>query len=528
MKNINNILKKVCIFSLVATMASCDLLDTKPYDFVAPETFYKNESDCNMALAAVYWTMAREHVYGSNYSGIFSNLDDLSYYTRKDQTSAASNLHNASNGDVYNTWEKIYSGINNANMLLDNVDKASFSDEKARMRIKGEAKFLRAYYHFILVQAWYEVPIRKETVSDITKSSLAPTPHAEALDWIIKEMEDCIDMVDDSSYDKSPSHVKKTVVEGILARVCLFRAGATGNGGKAFYEKAAKYAKAVYDSHKHSLNPNVYTLWKNVCSNQYDKEFNESMWEVEFLGTRDDGNFTEGRMGNVLGNLQENGNNDGAGYTYAFFGGSLILWDMFDAKDVRRDLSMAPYKLNNKDVQVAWTDKQLVERRCGKFRREWESSKVKNKNYTEENFCIIRYADILLMLAEAENEANQGPTALAYACLKEIRDRAGISEVKGVSYTDFQQTVRDERARELCFEGLRKYDLVRWGLYYKAVHDDLGVAVADKRWSTASMYLGAAQFVNNTKEGQHEFLPIPYKELSVNTSMVQNKYWLNK
>ena len=246
MKSINNIFKKVCILAIVTSMAGCDMLDTKPYDFVAPETFYKNETDCTMALAGVYWTMAAEHVYGNRYSCMLSNIDDLSYYYRQNQTSAVvANSHNTGNTDLWYTWESLYSGINNANVLLDNIDGASISDEKVRARIKGEAKFLRAYYHFLLVQGWYEVPIRKETVKDITVSSLEATPHAEALDWIIQEMEDCLDMVDNSSYDQSPSHVKKTVVEGILARVCLWRAGEPSKGGKPYYEKAAKYAKAV-------------------------------------------------------------------------------------------------------------------------------------------------------------------------------------------------------------------------------------------------------------------------------------------
>ena len=74
--------------------------------------------------------------------------------------------------------------------------------------------------------------------------------------------------------------------------------------------------------------------------------YNESMWEVEFVGTRDDGSYTESRIGNVIGNLQENSAGTGAGYTYAFYAGSLILWDLFDAKDARRDLAMAPYKLS--------------------------------------------------------------------------------------------------------------------------------------------------------------------------------------
>lgn len=265
-------------------------------------------------------------------------------------------------------------------------------------------------------------------------------------------------------------------------------------------------------------------MWKALASDKYETTYNESMWEVEFVGTRDDGSYTESRIGNVIGNLQENSAGTGAGYTYAFYAGSLILWDLYDAKDARRDLAMAPYKLNNKDVQVAWKDNQIVDRRCGKYRREWESSSPKHKNYTQENYCLLRYADVLLMLAEAENEANQGPTALAYTCINEVRKRAGIDEVKDLSYGDFQKLIRDERGRELCFESLRKYDLVRWGIYYKAIKENLGAAVNDARWSTANNAKGAAQYVSNTTE-KNQFLPIPTKELGVNTKLEQNKYW---
>ena len=525
MKSINSIFKKICVLTIAASMAGCDMLDTKPYDFVAPETFYKNETDCNMALAGIYWTMAAEHVYGNRYSCMLSNVDDLSYYYRQNQTGAVfANAHNTGNTDLWYTWTSLYSGINNANVLLDHIDNADISDGKTKRRIKGEAKFLRAYYHFLLVQGWYEVPIRKTTVTDIATCSKEATPHAEALDWIIQEMEECIDMVDDSGYDLSPSHVKKTVVEGILARVCLWRAGEPSKGGKAFYEKAARYAKSVCDSQKHKLNPDVSELWKALSSDRYDNTYNESMWEVEFIGTRDDGSYTESRIGNVIGNLQENSSPTGAGYTYAFYAGSLILWDLFDEKDTRRDLSMAPYKLNNKDVQVAWKKDQITDRRCGKYRREWETSNPKHKNYTQENYCLLRYADVLLMLAEAENEVNQAPTELAYNCINMVRKRAGIDEAKNLTYADFRKLIQDERGRELCFESLRKYDLVRWGIYYKTIKESLGTAVKDPRWSTANNAKGAAQYVGNTEE-KHQFLPIPTKELGVNTKLEQNKYW---
>lgn len=103
MKKMNNLFKKICLWSLVVTMASCDFLDTKPYDFVAPETFYQNEKDCTMALAGVYYTLVKGTVYGNNYSLMFSNTDDLSYFAREfdgnpvKNHGAVCNTHDAAN-----------------------------------------------------------------------------------------------------------------------------------------------------------------------------------------------------------------------------------------------------------------------------------------------------------------------------------------------------------------------------------------------------------------------------------------------
>lgn len=531
MKAIYKYLQTVGLVICTCLMLSAcdDFLDTKPYDFVAPETFYTNESECKMALAGVYYTLVYQEIYGNFYSCMISNVDDLSYYQRNSgalTSQVYGNDHNAGNQHVWGAWEVLYKGINNANMLLENIDNADM-EESIKTRMKGEAKFLRAYYHFLLVQGWYEVPLRKESFKDVNNSQLESTSHEEALDWIIQEMEACVDMVDDSDYDLSPSYVKKNTVMGILARVYLWRAGYPANGGQPYYAKAAEWAKKVKDSNKHHLNPDVYALWKNLASDQYDTEYNESIWEAEFIGNRSAdglGNYTDGRIGNVIGNLQQCATTTGTGYSYGFYAASLILWDLFEENDLRRDLSIAPYKINNKDEKINWKDTELVQRCCGKFRREWETSSYKEKNWTPENYPILRYADVLLMLAEAENEANQGPTDLAYECINTIRKRAGISELSGLSYVDFQQAVRDERARELCFESLRKYDLVRWGIYVEAIHDKLGAATQDSRWATDNNYIGAKDYAARTQE-KHQFLPIPTKELDVNGKLQQNKYW---
>ncbi len=530
-----NILKKAfCVILGVSSLTACDFLETDPYDFAAPETFYSNETECTMALAGVYWSLATQNLYGNFYSCEVSNVDDLSYYTRTTNTAGNtwSNEHTPSSERVWTTWQELYIGIKNANMLIENVDKASMSDE-LKLRIKGEAKFLRAYYHFLLAQAYYDVPLRKEVLNNINQTSIESTPHADLIDWVIAEMEDCISMVDSEKYDAKPGHVKKTTVEGMLSRVCLWRAGYPSNGGKPFYDKAAKYAKAVYDSKKHDLNPDLYAMWTNMAQDKYDTKYNESMWEVEFVGDRQGNNYTESRIGNVIGNAQRNGNTNGKGYTYAFYAGTLILWDLFEEGDNRRDLSLAPYWLNASDKVLQWSDKEIVQRRCGKFRREWELGDYKNKNWTPENYPILRYADVLLMLAEAENEANNGPTALAYTAVNKVRSRAGIKEeISGLSYDQFKQLIQDERGRELCFESLRKYDLVRWGIYVERMSVDLYNASQDARWAkkaettdkTGGQYTNAAAVAKRTTE-QHQFLPIPAKELGVNTKLEQNKYW---
>lgn len=521
MKNILFIL----LFAL--SLNSCsDFLDTRAYDFVSPEEFYQNQNDAQMALAGVYSTLATENVYGNRYSCMISNVDDLSFYVRPSTqtvTHVYGNDHNTSNTDIYNAWSSIYKGIESANILLERIENSNI-DEAVKTRIKGEAKFLRAYYHFLVAQAWKDVPIRKESFKDVSKSALAATPQAEALDWIISEMEETITMVDDEMYDNRPSYVKKTVVEGILARVCLTRAGYPTNGGKPYYEKAAAYAKSVKDAQKHGLNPDVYEMWKRMASDRYDTKYNESMWEVEFIGSRElDGNWTDGRIGNVIGNIQKNGSTEGLGYSYWFYGGSLILWDLYDGNDKRRDLSMAPYQIDAKDQYIYWKDNQIVQRACGKFRREWETLMPRHKNYTQENYPIIRYADVLLMLAEAENEVNQSPTPLAYEAINTVRERAGIEPLSGLSYAEFQQELRDERGRELCFESLRKYDLVRWGIYTDAIQA-LGEATYDSRWPGGSNYSTARAFAERTQK-KHEFLPIPLKELAINTELSQNPLW---
>lgn len=156
---------------------------------------------------------------------------------------------------------------------------------------------------------------------------------------------------------------------------------------------------------------------------------------------------------------------------------------------------------------------------CAKFRREYETAAKKNKNSTSINFPILRYSDVLLMIAEAENEANGGPTPLAYECLNAVRQRAGISQnaTDYISQERFRQAVKDERAMELCFEYTRRSDLIRWGEFVENMNALVMRAQNKQNWGEGQQ---AAPFFRVTSA--YRYFPIPESEKAVNKLITGN------
>lgn len=167
-------------------------------------------------------------------------------------------------------------------------------------------------------------------------------------------------------------------------------------------------------------------------------------------------------------------------------------------------------------------------RDCGKFRRETEYEGIKGDRgtYTPINYPILRYADVLLMYAEAYNEYNGGPTEKVFEdCILPIRERAGIKTRPYSEYSSqeaFRQLVRNERGRELVFESIRKYDLIRWGIFESSMAQYIDDA-SSSEWTgnTAT----AASTMAASVQSKHIVLPIPSIELGVNKALRQNPLW---
>ena len=161
--------------------------------------------------------------------------------------------------------------------------------------------------------------------------------------------------------------------------------------------------------------------------------------------------------------------------------------------------------------------------RCiAKYRREYETILPKSKYYTPINFPVLRYSDVLLMLAEAENEVNGGPNDLARECINEVRERANLNPLPETltDQAEFREAIKKERAMELCFEALRRWDLIRWGDFYNTMQG-MGIYVNDAAWGSNYKYASAYYDVIPS----YVYFPIPAWEISTNGQMEQNTGW---
>lgn len=553
----------------VTSLFSCSFFDVEP-QVICSETFYNSEAEVKYGLAGVYGAIGKEQFYGNYYSLMYANIDDLCYFNRDISTNYLQYCrHNASTSQVYDIWTAMYQGVNNANSFMEAVVKTDYDKDG---KYFNEARFLRAYYHFLLAQSFGDVPLRTVAVKKPDEVMCPATPQYDILTWAAAEMEACLELASEEVTEQ-PSRVTKTTMQGILARVYLFLAGESVKGGDktAFLTKARDFAHAVIESGKHDLNPDYSRVFINMIEDKYDTEYRESMWEAEFLGDRSSAeNWSNGRIGDLLG-LQSGDSNSSkyteftCNYAYGQYDGSLKLWDLYwqtdrtadenalpTITDKRQEWNLPPYNYAGNAQQppygettgkaVAGIDKtpyvynsvstsndptaaQAI-RNCGKFRREvqYEGQKTSKLLYTTINYPILRYSDVLLMYAEASNELS-GPTQEAYDCVAKVRTRAGVATLPMGSYDkdSFRELVRNERGRELCFESLRRFDLIRWGIYVKEMNKYTEWS-ADERWSKSAKAARAANMGGYIKP-MHVLLPIPAIELGVNKELVQNELW---
>lgn len=578
-------IKNIFLGSTMLLFTACNFLETTPNDFIDPDDFYKDDTEAFMGLAGIYNTLNSSNVYGEKYYQAVGT-DDLTYYYTSStaEVGLSNNNYTANDANLAAIWQGLYEGINNANYFLERITDAPVTEENKKL-YRGEATFLRAYFYFLLAQSWGDVPLitTAQTNTDNYMPNIKATPQATVLKFVTDEMEKVLNDGENYSIGTiqtvGSGRVSRSAVKGILARVYLKRAGWPTNETE-LYAKAKYWAGEVINpqdgSMTHSLNLQGYAqVFKNLASDTYDPA--EVIWEVEFKGNRQDSHTNAGRVGSLICGIQ---NADvlqtSLGYSYGRHCVTPGLWDLYNDldgdgkpelistkdesdplneknnRDERKDWNIAPYRFQKRDdATVYWkrnweyigdvklnnngdpdlkegnqqfaTRTQYIERNAGKFRREYELVTPRDKNYTPINFPLLRYSDVLLMYAEAQNKADGTPSVKSIAYVNEVRTRANAPEVTITDSDDFQRLIEDERGRELCFEGLRKMDLIRWGKY-KSAMEDVSLYATDPRWSSGRQYL-LVYATNGATSDRYQWLPIPTRELGLNNLLQQNQAW---
>ena len=426
---------KQIIFLLIisaAVLPACKkILDTVPDASLAPATSYQSATQINAALAGIYFNLRGRAMYGEYYINRMTIASDETYFYN---TSFPYTYFQNVSTDVQLTdiWRGCYQSINYANTLLENIDESSAGKVDAAIvrRAKGEALFLRGFNYFLLAQWWGDVPLQIRASAGPDDSQIARTPVKEVYDQIITDMT----AADSMLYDQTAAtfsyseRVTRTAVQGILARVCLFAAGQPVNDTKRFAE-AKEWAKKVMLSNQHTLLSSYSQVFIDECANRYNKE---NIWEIGFNQNGAGNISASGTVGIQVGVPQTSNNGviGGAtqydsGYCYGYGKLHPRLFYTYQSGDVRRDWNCSNYVFTNAVKTSVGTG--VWNRAPAKWRREYEptiSRSQQNGNAT--NFPMLRYADVLLMFAEAENEVN-GPTAEAYNAINLVRKRS-VSE----------------------------------------------------------------------------------------------------
>lgn len=379
-------------------------------------------------------------------------------------------------------WSNIYQGIEKANLAIQGLSQYADLTDSKMAQLYGEALTLRAMAYVDLINAWGDVPARFEPTT--TETMYAPKTDKDIIyKQIIKDLQEAQDMVawpNETDVTSTVERINKAFVKGLLARVCLQASGySLRNDGNCslssdpelsksvLYPIALQACKDVMEQEGKSvaLKDNYQDIFNDICRDVI-KAGSESLWEVPYNNEP----TARGRLVYTFGLKHEKDNNDkmvganGGGYV----GPTPNFFFDYSEKDKRRDITCVPY-IWKKGVQ---TISSLNNWNFGKLRYEWMNRYIAstddgiNKQY-------MRYADIVLMRAEIENELN-GPSAAA-PYLKQIRQRAfdkadWSTEVDQyvataqASKTTMFNAIVDERAFEFAGELVRKADLIRWNL----------------------------------------------------------------
>jgi hypothetical protein len=490
-------------------------LDQQPITDVTPIVVFKDVPSAFQALAGVYSRLAGQEGYGQRLSLYYTvDTDEMQGPTGTDdeRRNIARYQPTPTNTGLPNPFNQIFQGIEYANNCIVNIPKMSLyssgseQQKKQLQRMYGEALTLRAQFYFEAIRNWGDLPAHFDVASNLAGSTPFPfrVDRDSLYDHIIADLKIAEDLIPwrnevTAIGDIADERITKGTAKAVRARIALYRGGYSLRQQSKTMERKSDYityyqiakdeCNDIILSGQHDLNPDYKALWKGQVGNRAVTDpQGELMFQVGSIGgvSAEDSRlgFYDGPKVNNLGNAAIN-----VLPTYFY---------LFDSLDQRRDVTIAPYNVaangTTKLVLGSSSTSAATLLNPGKFRRDWNVAIA--PTYTGQflslKWQIMRYSDVLLMFAEAENEIN-GATGLAYDAINKVRRRgfgkpiatpdASVDLPTGLSKPAFFNAIVRERSLELGGEGVRKYDLLRWNLLATALAETkvnlakIGVAV---------------------------------------------------
>lgn len=529
-----NHIMSLLLLILVGLGSCTKQLEEKTYSFLSPESFYKNESDAKTAIAGVYnalysWDMYLQPMWN------ISILDD-DHVSGVDWFLGTTGAGNPQGyWGVNGPWVGCYTIVARANTVLENVEKINANiDPDVKNRILGEAYFLRGWAYFHLVQLYGGVPIRLKSLTTDPNANVPRASVKETYQVIIDDLKKAETMLFPAGHSKAgePGHATRGLAKSLLAKVYLTMAsgslananvivrGGTDNGyytypkqvvagldgvdSRFYFQAAADKAMEVITSGEYSL----FTNWKDIWS-KAGRNKQENMWQLQSVA----GTAFVNQLSIYFSALSTFGrgavwftNNhymdyedpdkrvlDGVAHNYSTNTGTRYYYPSWQAA-LYQNVGGLTYNNNGTTDNRAYTIKYA----------DVNDPLVAN---SDAFFPLMRYAELPLIFAEAANEVNNGPSPEAYAQLNVIRTRAAASAAPaGMNQEQFRSYVLAERAREFVLEGVRRYDLLRWGIYLQVMNK-----------------ISAGQNnISKVRSLRNLLLPIPLTELNSNQAITGN------
>ena len=464
-------------------------LDIEPTALTTTEATFSTVSGATSAVLGAYDPLSGDNTYGTRLSMYYPyDTDELigssgTYDTGRRGISRYKAF--ASNTEIINPWNNLYQGVERANVCIKYIPQMALytsgtsADTASLHRLYGEALTLRAQYYLELIRNWGDVPVQLTPSSYDQNFNLPNGDRVQALTALIADLATAEKLVPyRTNAGVVNERITKGAVKALRARLALQRGGYMLMGNtmtrQADYLDYYRIARQecldlMSQRSQHTLNPSFSDLWLGVNQQRHDAN-NEILFEVGMAGSTATGDSKLGYY---------NGPRLNASTVYGSTQGAVTVvptyFYAFDSTDVRRDVTIAPYQIpaNNNQAGVA-----LNTIYDGKFRRDWHNPPLPGtNNYLGYNWPIIRFADVLLMFAEADNELN-GPTTAARTALLEVRTRGfggnatrAALNLNTSTKADMFNALVNERLLEFGSEGIRKYDLLRWNLLASKLSD---------------------------------------------------------